>query len=292
MTRLRGDAMILPVESTSERSGYARATRPKKTLLDRLQRNTARIFTRPFRVRTAREMREDDLEDLIEFTGLRREQVEAYLQRSSGRRYSDELDWLRPDSAQEYGWFYRGSRTYLFCVGDAWPKALEVARPGWRTLDFGGGGGRNTLALASQGADAHYVDIGIVNAAFVSFRARKRGLRVTVIDPLIETDRGWQVDTAEAARRIGEFDLIVCDNVLEHVPDYPGVLAKLVAALKPTGQILECTPWKREKTYLFKRAPEWDIHLPQTHRLDEVMHACGMRPVVGAMTGLWERIPG
>jgi 2-polyprenyl-3-methyl-5-hydroxy-6-metoxy-1,4-benzoquinol methylase len=267
------------------------AARARRTLLGRLQRNTVRIFTQPFQRRSIPEMREEDIEDLMEFAGLRREQVVEYLNRSSGRRHSDELSWLRPATAEEYGWFYRGSRTYLFCVGDAWQRAVETARPGWRTLDFGGGGGRNTLALAAKGADAHYVDIGIQNAAFVAFRARKRGLRVTVIDPLIETDGRWSVDTAEAARRIGDFDLIVCDNVLEHVPEYPRVLAKLAAALSPTGLILECTPWKREKTYLFKRVPDWDIHLPPFQRMDEAMRACGMRPVAGAEAGLWERVP-
>jgi 2-polyprenyl-3-methyl-5-hydroxy-6-metoxy-1,4-benzoquinol methylase len=284
------------MDSLAERSDRVPAARAKRTLLDRLQRNTVRIFTRPVRKRLIPELHEDDVEDLMEFAGLRREEVEQYLRRSSGRRYSDELDWLRPATAEEYGWFYRGSRTYLFCVGDAWDRAVEIARPGWRTLDFGGGGGRTALALAAKGADACYVDIGIVNAAFVAFRARKRRLRLTVIDPLIEIDGRWQVDTAEAARRVGDFDLIVCDNVLEHVPDYPRVLSKLAAALKPTGRILECTPWKREKSYLFKRVPEWDIHLPQTQAMDEAMRACGMRPVAGSNApgsnaGLWERIP-
>jgi 2-polyprenyl-3-methyl-5-hydroxy-6-metoxy-1,4-benzoquinol methylase len=266
--------------------------RQKRTLIGRLRKNAVRTFTRPFEKRTPPALREEDVEDLMEFAGLRREQVLEYLHRSAGRRYSDELDWLRPASAEEYGWFYRGSRTYLFCVGDAWERAVKTAEPGWRTLDFGGGGGRNTLALAAKGADAHYVDIGIQNSAFVAFRARKRGLRVTVIDPLVEVDGRWVVDTAEAARRIGGFDLIICDNVLEHVPDYARVLAKLAAALKPDGRILECTPWKREKTYLFKRVPEWDIHLPQSQRMDDAMRACGMRPVPGAEPGLWEKVPG
>jgi 2-polyprenyl-3-methyl-5-hydroxy-6-metoxy-1,4-benzoquinol methylase len=266
--------------------------REKRTLLNRLQRNTVRVFTAPFQKRVLPELREEDVEDLMEFAGLRREQVMEYLHRSSGLRHSDELDWLRPASVEEYGWFYRGSRTYLFCVGDAWQRAVEAAQPGWRTLDFGGGGGRNSLAIAARGADAHYVDIGIQNSAFMTFRARKRGLRVTVIDPLVEIDGRWVIDTAEAARRVGDFDLIICDNVLEHVPDYPRVLAKLAAALKPTGRILECTPWKREKTYLFKRAPEWDIHLPPGQEMEDAMRACGMRPVAGAKKGLWERVPG
>ena len=264
--------------------------RERRTLLNRLQRNTVRLFTHPFQKRSLPELREEDVEDLMEFAGLRREQVIEYLHRSSGRRHSDELDWLRPASVEEYGWFYRGSRTYLFCVGDAWKRAVETARPGWRTLDFGGGGGRNTLALAAMGADAHYVDIGIQNAAFVAFRARKRGLRVTVIDPLVEIDGRWVVDSAEAVRRVGDFDLIICDNVLEHVPDYPSVLAKLATALSPNGRILECTPWKREKTYLFKRVSEWDIHLPQVREMEDAMRACGMRRVEGAKSGLWERV--
>src|SRR5437867_3619499 len=93
----------------------------------------------------------------------------------------------------------------------SWSARSARCSAGWRTLDFGGGGGRNSLALAAKGADAHYVDIGIQNSAFVAFRARKRGLRVTVIDPLVEIDGRWVVDTAEAACRVGDFDLIICD---------------------------------------------------------------------------------
>ena len=61
------------------------------------------------------------------------------------------------------------------------------------------------------------------------------------------------------------------------------------AALSPNGKILECTPWKREKTYLLKRTPEWDIHLPPVKRMVEAMESCGMRAVQGD-EGLWERV--
>jgi hypothetical protein len=116
--------------------------RERRTLLNRLQRNTVRVFTAPFQKRSLPEFREEDVEDLMEFAGLRREQVVEYLQRSSGLRHSDELDWLRPASAEEYGWFYRGSRTYLFCVG------MRGSGPSRR---FSPVGGRSTSAAAADG---------------------------------------------------------------------------------------------------------------------------------------------
>lgn len=263
--------------------------REKRTILVRLRRNLRRMVTRPFKVKQPAPMAEEDLQDLEDFTGLSREEVLPWVRRERGRRISNEFDWLAPRSAREYGWFYRGSRTYLFNADTAWERALEVVQPGWRVLDFGGGGGRNSLGMAARGAKVFYVDIAVLSAAFTAFRARKRGLDVTIVDPLVQVDGRWVVDTAEAGRRVGELDLIVCDNVLEHVADYPSALRKLAAGLGPSGRILECTPFKREKTYILKRQPEWDIHLPPPMPMSAAMAACGMRPVEGAEPGLWER---
>jgi 2-polyprenyl-3-methyl-5-hydroxy-6-metoxy-1,4-benzoquinol methylase len=155
-----------------------------------------------------------------------------------------------------------------------------------RCLDFGGGGGRNALGMAAHGCEVFYVDIGLQTSAFVAFRARKRDLDVTVIDPMVFDGDRWRCDTAEAARRVGGFDLIVCDNVFEHVPDYHLVLRKLCAALAPKGRLLECTPFKREKVYMFKKAAEWDVHLLPRVGMPEAMAAAGMKEVGG---GLWER---
>jgi 2-polyprenyl-3-methyl-5-hydroxy-6-metoxy-1,4-benzoquinol methylase len=231
---------------------------------------------------------EADLVDLEEFTGLSRDEVLAYLERREGRRNSDEFAWLDPTSESEYAWFYRGSRSYLFAVDDAWDRALELAKPGMRCLDFGGGCGRNALGLAALGCEAFYVDIGLQTSAFVAFRARKRGLDVTVIDPMVADGDRWRCDTAEAVRRVGGFDLIVCDNVFEHVHDYHLVLRKLCAGLAPGGRVLERTPFKREKVYLFKKTPQWDVHLLPRVGMHDAMAAAGMREVG---VGLWERVP-
>jgi 2-polyprenyl-3-methyl-5-hydroxy-6-metoxy-1,4-benzoquinol methylase len=252
----------------------------------RLARNLERMIRKPFAGPKPLHARERDIEDLMQFTGLDREEVLRYLRREKGRRHSHEFAWLAPDSFETYEWFYRGSRTYVFNAHAAWSRVVEVAGPGMRCLDFGGGGGANAFAMAERGAEVYYVDIGIVNSAYMAFRARKYGAKVDVIDPLIETGDGWRVDTAEAARRVGDFDLIVCDNVLEHVPDYHEVLATLCAALKPAGRILELTPFKREKRYLWKRPREWNVHLRPKLPLADVMASCHMH---SEGRGLWRR---
>ena len=258
--------------------------REKKTLWKRFRK----MLTRPFRKKrkVPPTYGEADLVDLAEFTGLDREAILAYLDRRQGRRVSDEFAWIAPRSQAQYAWFYRGSRSYLFTVNDAWDRALELAKPGMRCLDFGGGGGRNALGMAAQGCEVFYVDIGLQTSAFVAFRARKRALDLTVIDPMVRDGDRWVCDTAEAARRVGGFDLIVCDNVFEHVPDYHLVLRKLCAGLKPGGRVLECTPFKREKVYLFKKVPEWDVHLLPRVDMSDAMAAAGMKEI---SDGLWER---
>jgi 2-polyprenyl-3-methyl-5-hydroxy-6-metoxy-1,4-benzoquinol methylase len=213
--------------------------------------------------------------------------VLEYLRRDRGRRISDEHGFVRPRDAQEYGWFYRGSRVYLFTGGaEPWTRAVEQSGPGRRVLDFGGGGGRNSIAMARRGARVSYVDPSVMNGSFVAFRARKHGLDITVIDPLIEVDGSWRIDTAEAARRAGPFDLVIADNVLEHVVDYHLTVAKLGLALAPGGCLLECTPFKREKTYLFGGPAPWDVHLPPTMPMAEAARRAGLAP---AGDGLWER---
>jgi 2-polyprenyl-3-methyl-5-hydroxy-6-metoxy-1,4-benzoquinol methylase len=258
----------------------------KRGLLQRLQKNLRRAVVRPFRPKAEKTFNEEDLVDLEEFTGLERASILEYLKRIPGKRISNEHGWLQPRDAREYSWFYRGSRTYLFASDDAWERAVAQAGPGKRCLDFGGGGGRNSMGMARRGAKVFYVDIGIMNAAFVSFRAKKRGLDITVIDPMVEDGGRWRPDTAEAARRVGGFDLIVADNVLEHVPDYHLVVEKLGQALAPGGRLLECTPFKRPKTYLFGGGQQWDIHLPPTMTMAQATERAGL---VRVEDGLWAR---
>lgn len=255
----------------------------------RLGRNPKRLVTRPFKPKRPIRLSDEDLEDLMEFIGLDCEEVFRYLRSERNRRISSEFEWLAPESYETYSWFYRGSRTYLFNVHDAWKRAVELAGPGMRVLDFGGGGGRNALAMAGRGAEAWYVDIGIVNSAFVRFRARKYDLPLTVIDPLVDADGKWRVDTAEAARRAGPFDLIVCDNVLEHVPDCHLVLKTFVAGLGPNGQIVELSPLQAAQVLPVRAHPRMG-HPPAAEdgprRGDAALrHGLGRRRPLGARAG-------
>lgn len=261
----------------------------KRTLFQRLKKNLHRAVSRPFTPRHTREetFREAEIVDLQEFTGLPRETVLEYLRHDPGRRISNEHAWVRPRNDREYAWFYRGSRVYMFDAYEPWHRAIEHAAPGKRILDFGGGGGRNSIGMARKGAKVFYVDLGVMNATFVAFRARKHKLDITIVDPMVDDGQGaWRIDTAEAARRVGSFDLIVADNVLEHVVDYHLVVEKLGQALAPGGRLLECTPFKREKAYLFGGPAPWDVHLPPTMPMEEATKRAGLVP---AGEGLWEK---
>lgn len=53
------------------------------------------------------------------------------------------------------------------------------------------------------------------------------------------------------------------------------------------SRLLECTPFKREKAYLFGRPARWGVHLPPTMTMAEAARRAGLASVG---EGLWERL--
>lgn len=103
---------------------------------------------------------------------------------------------------------------------------------GQRALDVGCGGGILAESLAASGAEVAGIDI------------TQEVLEVAKLH-LIES--GQQVDyrqiTVEklAAEQAGEFTVITCMEMLEHVPDPTSIVAACAQLLKPGGQIFFST---------------------------------------------------
>jgi SAM-dependent methyltransferase len=121
-----------------------------------------------------------------------------------------------PDGAEPWEWQAR--RALL----------LAEARPGERVLDLGCGAGAFLTALREAGAEPVGVEIAEAAAA----KARATGVEVR----LVEGDGTLPFGH-------GEFDLVWCSEVLEHVPDALALLQETRRVLKPGGRLLLTVPY-------------------------------------------------
>lgn len=113
---------------------------------------------------------------------------------------------------------------------------------GKRVVDVGCGGGILTEALAQAGASTLGVDLA------------EKSLQVAKLHAL---DTGVSVDYEKiavedlAARQPGEFDVVVCMEMLEHVPDPASVVRACARLAKPGGTLTFSTLNRNPKSWLF-----------------------------------------
>lgn len=113
---------------------------------------------------------------------------------------------------------------------------------GKKVLDVGCGGGILCEALAQRGASVTGIDMGEAPLQV----ARLHGLES---DVKVE----YQQITAEdmAAQHPGEFDIVTCLEMLEHVPDPASVVAACATLVKPGGHVFFSTINRNAKAYAF-----------------------------------------
>ena len=113
---------------------------------------------------------------------------------------------------------------------------------GKKVLDVGCGGGILCEALAQRGASVTGIDMGEAPLQV----ARLHGLES-------EVKVEYQQITAEdmAAQHPGEFDVVTCLEMLEHVPDPSSVVAACAKLVKPGGHVFLSTINRNPKSYLF-----------------------------------------
>ena len=113
---------------------------------------------------------------------------------------------------------------------------------GKKVLDVGCGGGILSESMAARGADVTGIDLG------------EKPLKVAKLH-LLET--GQKVDyrliaaEALAEEQPGQYDVVTCMEMLEHVPDPASIVRACAQLTKPGGHVFFSTLNRNPKSYLF-----------------------------------------
>jgi 2-polyprenyl-3-methyl-5-hydroxy-6-metoxy-1,4-benzoquinol methylase len=111
--------------------------------------------------------------------------------------------------------------------------------PGQKILDIGSGPGRHTCAavrfpkVTAIGADISYDDV------------KEAKGRLQFQEDLNECAGQWGLSTASILNLPFEnnaFDVLICAEVLEHIPDHEKAIAELIRVVKPNGKIAVSVP--------------------------------------------------
>jgi ubiquinone/menaquinone biosynthesis C-methylase UbiE len=138
---------------------------------------------------------------------------------------SDNFTKWKDHYVSEYG---RGR--YLLELLREYDQRFDPA--GAHVLDVGCGDGGVIIALAEAGAICTGLEPSGRSLARASVRAEEHGVNVTLVEGIAE----------RLPFPAGTFDLVILDNVLEHVDDRPLTLQEIHRVLRPGGLLYVVTP--------------------------------------------------
>lgn len=113
---------------------------------------------------------------------------------------------------------------------------------GKRVLDVGCGGGILSEGMARRGATVTGIDMGEAPLSVARMHLDESGL-----------DVDYRLITVEslAGQMPGQFDVVTCMEMLEHVPDPASVIAACARLVRPGGRVLLSTLNRNPKSFLF-----------------------------------------
>jgi SAM-dependent methyltransferase len=209
--------------------------------------------------------------EAADFLGLHPDEAWQRL-RGAGDRFRHE--WMRsvddPRDESVLTRFYNQSDTELFELIE-WHatdpihyrtlvvRDLALGRRGRSFLDYGSGIGNDALAFAAAGFHVTLADISDCLLEFAAWRCRRRGFAVSTID----LKRHMPPPQA--------FDVVVCFDVLEHIPNPMRVVRVIRRALRDDGLAVIHAP--------FADDPEHPMHVVHTDVVTPRMRSLGFQPV-------------
>ncbi|HCN17395.1 MULTISPECIES: bifunctional 2-polyprenyl-6-hydroxyphenol methylase/3-demethylubiquinol 3-O-methyltransferase UbiG [Psychrobacter] len=123
-------------------------------------------------------------------------------------------------------------------------KTATTGLTGKKVLDVGCGGGILSESMARRGADVTGIDLGTENLKAAALHAEQSGLEHTLRYQHIP------VETL-AKTHAGQFDVVTCMEMLEHVPDPSSIVQACFDLLAPGGVCVLSTINRNPKSYLF-----------------------------------------
>ena len=139
-----------------------------------------------------------------------------------------------------------------------------------KVLDIGCGGGILTESLTQRGAIVTGIDMGEAPLAVARLHSLETGLSID-----------YKKCTAESlvAEETGQFDIVTCLEMLEHVPDPASVILACSKLVKPGGHLYFSTINRNIKSYLFAViGAEYILNLLEkgTHDYTKFIRPCEM----------------
>ncbi len=112
---------------------------------------------------------------------------------------------------------------------------------GKKVLDVGCGGGILAESMAARGAIVTGIDAGQAPLTVAKLHALESGIQID-----------YQQITAEqmAEQHAGQYDVVTCMEMLEHVPDPASVIAACASLVRPGGHVFFSTLNRNPKAYL------------------------------------------
>ncbi len=113
---------------------------------------------------------------------------------------------------------------------------------GKRVLDVGCGGGILSEAMAHRGAKVTGIDLGATPLEVARMHQQESGVTVD-----------YRQISAEqmASEQPGEYDIVTCLEMLEHVPDPAAVVRACATLVRPGGHVFFSTINRNPKAYAF-----------------------------------------
>jgi SAM-dependent methyltransferase len=185
----------------------------------------------------------EDLEDLSTFSGMSEDECLRRLQTYSIKEMADLWRATHPQSPDEIVRFYQTAEAYIWELM-AWNasasrqrhwNALErvakefPANAGFaRVLDFGCGVGGDSLFLARRGYRVTLMDVDGPAFRFAQHRFARRGLEGRFI-----------TSSSSVPQPESIYDVIICFDVFEHLPDPVAAARSLVKSLRRGGLLVQ-----------------------------------------------------